>query len=34
MKDVIMINGWYVGILYTLDEMESFIEETYCQCIN
>ena len=34
MKDVIVINGWYVGVIYTLDEIDSFLEETYCQCIN
>jgi len=34
MRDIIMINGWYVGVIYTLDEIDSFLEETYYQCIN
>jgi hypothetical protein len=34
MKDVIVINGWYVGVLYSVSEIDSFLEETYCHCLN
>jgi hypothetical protein len=33
-EELLVINGWYIGIVYNINEIDSFLEQTYCQCIN
>lgn len=34
MNGLLIINGWYVGIVYSVDQLEFFLEENYCVCLN
>lgn len=33
-EQILVINGWYVGIMYNINEIDMFLEQTYCICIN
>ena len=34
MNGVLVINGWYVGIVYDVTRIDAFLEQTYRHCLN
>jgi hypothetical protein len=34
MNELLVINNWYVGIIYDMTRLDEFLEQTYCVCIN
>lgn len=34
MNELLLINGWYVGVVYDLTCIDEFLEQTYCHCLN
>ena len=34
MNGVLVINGWYVGIVYDINNIDEFLEQTYRVCMN
>lgn len=33
-EQLLVINGWYIGIIYNINEIDMFIEQTYRVCLN
>ena len=33
-EQILVINGWYVGIVYDTTRIDEFLEQTYRICIN